>query len=735
MLLQTCGCGCSEGAVSPSPATNDKCRNALANTSIAELVWLQGLDVNLCERFQRLVDVVGLRDCAGNRISLETPVVLCSDFQTQLCDAIAGLASGGIAIPESTQLLGADCLLYTIPTPGAPGTEIPNSVTDTSSINFSATGTLSRNISGAVKVSADAGNVLTIHVDGLFVPTPPTAIPVCTQLQAFPLGGDVEAGTVLIGADCLAHIFPGIPAPGFTVSDTSSIELVLIATNLQANLILDPSSIGRITGSGLQITCADILTCAPPVTVSDSQSVNLSLFGQALVADVIIDPDAVNALELRPAGLFVDVCTALNSGAPPVPATVAVTALVGADCNRYTIPPQVPVTALDTATADITISGGTQVRVDVKIEPGTLLSIGASGLQVTCEAVQDCVFGTTNNFWTYNDLGNSVSFNPSADAGNQIVTGADGRPYVAEFALSVLDTNCINLQLAAGVLSAVPIISAQPDNAILCLPDGLFASALDVSVTGDATNCFTVGVSELTANQFVVSVTPIISPVAGNVLQCTVQGLYAAGSVVAVQDTDCINLTLTEAPAGTFTLSAVPTIADAYPGFASGCNSLQCTPTGLATPPEHTCGVEVAGIGLSSTTPMIATDTFVSTSILIFTNNDPCRDVQLTLNYIWPTMSAGTQTTPMTLRDNMVITSSNPGIVPNRNVSDDLSVETPTIGFDMTRGRASLIEHGGVLAPGASITIQVQHTYTMLRGDAGVISLDGAEVSLNWQTV
>ena len=72
MLLtdcQSCNCGCS-GTV--APVTNDKCRATLASTSIGELLWIQGLtDVNgaLCERFQRVADVLSLRDCANNIIS------------------------------------------------------------------------------------------------------------------------------------------------------------------------------------------------------------------------------------------------------------------------------------------------------------------------------------------------------------------------------------------------------------------------------------------------------------------------------------------------------------------------------------------------------------------------------------------------------------------------------------------------------------------------------------------
>jgi len=52
------------------------------------------------------------------------------------------------------------------------GGEIENTVIDTSTINFSTSGTLQRTITGSVKVSVSGGNQLSVNGDGLFVPTP-----------------------------------------------------------------------------------------------------------------------------------------------------------------------------------------------------------------------------------------------------------------------------------------------------------------------------------------------------------------------------------------------------------------------------------------------------------------------------------------------------------------------------------------------------------------------------------
>jgi hypothetical protein len=106
-------------------------------TPIAELIWLSGLDADRCEAFQRAVDVMGLRDCDGNRVTSDTPVVLCEAFKDELCAAIAAFVDGGEAEVGVTQLVGADCKLYVLP--DGEFDETPNTVVDTATIDMSAT--------------------------------------------------------------------------------------------------------------------------------------------------------------------------------------------------------------------------------------------------------------------------------------------------------------------------------------------------------------------------------------------------------------------------------------------------------------------------------------------------------------------------------------------------------------------------------------------------------------------
>lgn len=561
--VNQCGCGCSQ-AVAPTPQSPNRCRKTINSDDLGALIYLMGLDADNCEKLQKVVDVFSLRDCAGNVIASTTPIVTCADFRAQLCAAIALLPDNGEAT-ETTKFVGADCKLYTLPQ-GVVPEETPNTASDTSTIDMSATGTLGRNISGVVKVSDDTGNILEVHSDGLFVPEGDAPLSACAQIQSFPTGSDAVEGTVLIGADCEKHVlsFPD----ALTVTDTSSVDLTLVGSNLQAAVKLDPSGLNilLITGSGLYLACSTILACAPPVTVVDTNSVNLTITGQQLQADVIVSPAPGNALSITGAGLYVDVCSALDDGNLPVPAVVGATVLVGADCNRYTIP-ETSINVIDTSTVNLTASGSFNhtLQADVKVQPNTLLEIGPQGLQVTCEAAQDCIFNTTNNFWAYDDGSNAVAFNPSADAGNQITNGTDGRPFVPSSEPTVADTDCIHLEINSGEITAEPIISLVSGNILQCLGDGLYAnvSPLPIEINGDSTPCINVAVNEPTTDNFVITAAPVISPDGGNTLECRANGLFAAGTVgnIIGQDTDCIDITVVESPTDTFTISVDPIIS------------------------------------------------------------------------------------------------------------------------------------------------------------------------------
>lgn len=542
MLINTCGCGCDCPDMS-QPATKDNCLATLEVGKIGALTWIYGLNDKLCFRYQRLTDLFPLRDCDGNRIASDSQIITCANFGVSLCNALNLIvpANPPVAVPEITQLVGlganGSCFLYTIPTQTS--VEVANTVTDTSTIDFSCSGTLCRDISGSVKVSDDVGNILVVHTDGLYVPTGSVPQSTCDELSDTTDAGDAVTGTVLFGllnGECRKFTFPEPVA--YTVADTPSLNLTLTGTQISGVVVFDPATdLGTVSPSGILITCAEVLDCAPAVTVTDTDSINFTLTGQNITADVKLATNAGNDISFGTNGIYLSVCNELQDFLPST-FVYGQTELIGTfnqQCFKFTLPAPVPVTVLNTNTIDM-ILVGQQIHSIVNIAPvggdGQLLTEIAGGLIVTCEAVQDCIFTIPNNFWQYNDPGDSVLFSPSTDAGQAITTGTDGKPYVPSLAvtLSVLDTDCLNLtyNTTTNVLSGQIIISPDAGNQIQCTPNGLFVPNTAASFLPFNNLCLATTVNQPTPNQFQILVSPIISPDAGNIFECRGNGIYVS---------------------------------------------------------------------------------------------------------------------------------------------------------------------------------------------------------------
>lgn len=556
MTVYDCGCGHTQ-----SPLTVDKCRT-LESIKTGTLSYIFGLNEQYCERWQSVLELLQLRDCAGNLVAAGTELVTCETFRTKLCELIGELPENGVAVPGETLLVGADCKLYTAPTVN-PTVETPNTATSTQAATVTATGILNRDISVHVNISTDAGNEITLHSDGIYAPTITLPDSACDQIAAFAYNGDAVPGTIVVGADCRKYT---ITDPGFiTVTDTSSIDLTLTGSNLEADLKLDPDGIGTITADGLLITCTDVLTCAPAVTVVDTDSINFTLTGQQITASVEISAQPENNIVVLSDGLMVSVCDylqSLSSGGVAVP---GVTEIVTADCETVTLPVAIVTTVTDTTTVDLNIVSGT-ISATVNVQPNTLLTTGANGLQVLCGAVQDCVFGATNNFWSYNTITNQVTFAPSTDGGNQITTGTDGKPFVpAATVYTVNDTTTVDMTLTGTIFSSDVKLSFDIGNVLESHADGLFVQGQPITLTGINQPCVGVGIAQPTPGNYEISAFTNISPDAGNILSCTANGLYASSSGSGITDLD----TVSPVYYGPLTIGQVETSAVAHLDIAN----------------------------------------------------------------------------------------------------------------------------------------------------------------------
>lgn len=528
---QCCG-SCQCNTCGPTPCGQTPCKGQITEAELGELLYLQGLDINLCKKYQLVSGILGLRDCANNIIAPGTQIVTCAAFQDRLCAVIAALPDGG-DLTAGDVVVGADCELLTIP-----AFQSPITVLDTNCIDL----TLAANVLSAAPIlSPTVGNILECTANGLFADI--DSADLCTALAGLTAGAVAGAGTVLVGTDCLTHALPPIQAP-LTFIDSTSVDFTQVGDTVTAAVIISPNAGNQVTnpGNGIYVPPGAGETS---ITVVDTASVNLTASGTAnhtLQADVIISPNAGNQLELLGNGLFVDfdladfcpVLATVPVGAPAVAGQL----VLGSDCLLHALQDsQAPLTFDDSVTVDFSVAGDV-VSADVNVSaiPGNIITIQGDGLAVTCASVAACVN--------------------------------------VDVAITAADTNCINMTVNEGLpnvftVSADPIISPTVGNILECTANGLFVAA---------------GTVDCAAIQ-------ALFPDEDNILQPGDEILVGTCEVkefpnfVGV-DTNCINTTVAQQINGDFNISSVPTLATAHQAYPAGSNGIICDVDGLSAPPD-----------------------------------------------------------------------------------------------------------------------------------------------------
>jgi len=210
-------------------------------------------------------------------------------------------------------------------------------------------------------------NTLLVGSDCRLYPYPASS-DLCSQLAALPTGTPAVPGsTRLVGTDCQAHVIPAETV--FAGVDTPSITWTPGGTNghsPQANARLSATAGNQLTTNpdGLFVAPAAAI---PGINPIDTSSVDLTVSGadgHTLAADVRISNDPSNQLSQQVAGLYVppfDLCAglaALVSGGQAVPG-LGGTALVGANCQTFTLPAPAP--AFDLCASLAALAAGTAV--------------------------------------------------------------------------------------------------------------------------------------------------------------------------------------------------------------------------------------------------------------------------------------------------------------------------------------------------------------------------------------
>lgn len=445
--MACCTCGST-----PVP---DSCRVSITSADIAELLYIQGLDENLCTKWQEVVDIVGFVDCLGAPILPGAQIVTCAQFPARLCAAIATWAAGAVAVPGVTQLLGDDCLTHVLPIaetacaqiqafPSGPAItlgvtevvtencqlavvpETPIVVVDTLTVDLTSSGAFGHTLQADVNISEVVGNCLVVQPDGLYVPCP-----------------DAPVDFTVVGSesDCIDVTVIEAPAGTFTVG---------------AEIVLSPNADNALSCVGNGLFVNEVTLIAGDGDCVDVQVTDLGNGDWEIVADATISPDFGNALECRENGLYANQV-----------------GLVASDSDCIAL-----VLVGDTLTAEPIISPA----------PGNSLTCTAAGLFVPEGANVNVVALDTATVDMTVTEAPAGTFTVSADVeissapGNTIIINGDGIYSSPGAGIVPVDTNCINLTLAGANLSADPILASiypgypvAGSNSLECTATGLTA--------------------------------------------------------------------------------------------------------------------------------------------------------------------------------------------------------------------------------------------------------------------
>jgi hypothetical protein len=474
--------------------------------------------------------VVKLSATAGNYLTINPDGLFApTPVPGAAVPIFAGSATG--TVPAATAADAAKVLsgAGTWVTVAAGAAETPLTVTDSSTVDLTSSGTAGHNVTAVVKVSATAGNVLAVNADGLFVPAAAAGVDTNWKLPNSPADGALLLSTGVGSPETVASGAAGKSTwlTKGTVGQSLSIDPVtgnpywrnkqdtLPQTSPTAGLQLfaaigsssptDPASSGvwlAPGAAGTVLSSAGTWVALPaaetPLTVTDSSTVDLTSSGTAghnVTAVVKLSATAGNSLVINADGLFVPTPTA--GAAVPVfagSATGTVPAATPADAGKVLsgagtwITPtssgvETPLTVTDSSTIDLTSSGtaGHTLTAVVKrsATAGNSLVINADGLFVPTPVAVPVFAGSATG---------TVPTATPADAG-KVLSGAGTWITVAagaaETPLTVTDSSTVDLTssgTAGHTVTAVVKVSATAGNALAVNADGLFVPAAAAGV-------------------------------------------------------------------------------------------------------------------------------------------------------------------------------------------------------------------------------------------------------------
>lgn len=309
-----------------------------------------------------LTAIVKVSAAPGNQIVVNGDGLFVDVTALDACAAIQGFPVAP-SVPVGGNVVysaGGICGLAPLPV------ETPFVANSSASIIGAAGGPNGHSPTYTARISAVAGNQLSVNPDGLFVPAAAAETPLTANDSAtvdFTTSGPASH---TLTASVKISSLPGnsivAAADGIYAINTCD---AIFNFDTATDLTVPPTA--EVVYMRLDGTCGRApLPAAPPETpfsAIDSQTIDFTtsgVNGHTLTGSVVLSPNAGNTLTALPNGLFVptfDFCgTLATRPAAPGPFVAGVTRLLGTDCNYYTIP---PAANADGCTVGASITGGT----------------------------------------------------------------------------------------------------------------------------------------------------------------------------------------------------------------------------------------------------------------------------------------------------------------------------------------------------------------------------------------
>jgi hypothetical protein len=170
--------------------------------------------------------------------------------------------------------------------------ETPITVNPTSSVALSASGTSNHTLEADVNISAAVGNVLSINLDGLYVPTPDVANTytfdngLTEDTGLVELGGTLIQNTTITTGNNFLNVDTGSGAGGFRMNSTSAVDSYMFLqngtdnrVNILATVLRKPLAQGVSTFSATT-SSTNILTNTSSISHNSTTTAYTALYGE-----------------------------------------------------------------------------------------------------------------------------------------------------------------------------------------------------------------------------------------------------------------------------------------------------------------------------------------------------------------------------------------------------------------------------------------------------------------------